>query len=100
MKINGLNEFEKEILFQIEDGYDSEKVLAMNNPKISLKKIKEILNKLKKLKLIDSDPYKDKDLERYLRLKTKKEKEKFKKENPPSFFLTEKGRKTLGINLF
>ncbi|MBW6536676.1 MAG: hypothetical protein K0B11_16840 [Mariniphaga sp.] len=100
MENNELNEVEKKILFQIEDGYDTKKALEKNNLKITPSKIKEILTKFIELKLIDSDPYKDKDLEIYLKLKTKKEKEKFKKKNPPSFFLTEKGRKILGTSLF
>ena len=95
-----LNEKEKEILFEIEDGLCTEKALAKRFQNIPLERIKLILKKLADLNLVEQGEYKDKDLERYLKLNGKKEKEEFKKENPPSFSLSKSGRKLLGLEKF
>ncbi len=100
MKKIELNDFEKKILLQIEDGFATLKILTKHNGDLSEIQIKEVLDKFISDDLISHDPYKDKDLEKYLGLKGNKEKEDFKKESPPSFFVTKKGRDLLGLESF
>lgn len=89
---NELTEKEKWALYQCDDGLGRKEFIINGKLKILGKEAEKILKKLYELKLIDFDPYKDKDLGKYLGLKTKKEKEDFKKNNPPSFFVTETGK--------
>ena len=88
-----LNEKEKYALYQCDDGLGNKEFITNKKLGISEKEAEKILKKLYNLGLITFDPYKEKDLQIYKGLKTKKEIEDFKKENIPSFYPTEKGKK-------